>query len=200
MTPRPKADRAAKRAELAAVAQRVFAEHGVANTTVSDIVKAAGVAQGTFYLYFDSKDDIVLEVVRMMVDALGAQIEATVASPETSAVERLLGLRDALRGFEHDPVATELAEFLHRPENVALHDRLTEQLAKRLVIIVEEIVAQGVAEGIFTVRDTRTAAWFVLGGLQSIERAETPASEMPEAISEVTELALRALGYTGEYE
>lgn len=200
MTPRPKADRTAKRGELTAVAQRVFAERGVANTAVSDIVKAAGIAQGTFYLYFDSKDGVVHEVARRMVEELGAQIETTVAASEASAVERLLGLRDALRGFEHDPAAAEFADFLHRPENQQLHDRLTEQLATRLAVVVEEIVSQGVREGVFNVRDTHTAAWFVLSGLQSIERAETPAAEMPEAITEVTELALRALGYTGVQE
>lgn len=200
MTPRPKADRAAKRTEFATIARGVFAERGVAGTVVSDIVKAAGVAQGTFYLYFDSKDDIVLEVVRLMVDELGAQIETAVAAAELPAVERFLALRDALTGFEHDPGAIELADFLHAPENLALHDRLTEKLAERLAVIVEGIVSQGVSEGVFNVRDTHTAAWFVLGGLQSIERAGTPAAEMPEAISEVTELALRALGYTGEHE
>lgn len=198
MTPRPKADRSAKRAGLAAVAKRVFAERGVAKTAVSDVVRAAGVAQGTFYLYFESKDDLVLEVVRGMIEELTGMIEDAAAQPGSAAVERLLRLRDALCGFECDPVATELADFLHRPENQQLHDRLTEGLAARLVVVVEEIVAQGVSEGAFAVRDTRIAAWFVLGGLQSLERARTPASEMPEAVSEVTGLALRALGYREE--
>jgi AcrR family transcriptional regulator len=198
MTPRPRADRAAKRAELTAVAATVFAERGVANTAVSDIVRAAGVAQGTFYLYFDSKDDAVLAVVERMVVDLSAAIEAAADVPGASAVERFIGLRDALRGFEHDPSAVELAGFLHRPENQALHDRLTERLAQRLVVIVEEIVAQGVDEGAFDVPDIKAAAWFVLGGLQSIERAETSAAEMPHAITAVTVLALRALGYQGE--
>jgi len=53
MSPRPRADREARRSELAQVAARVFAERGVAGTAVSDIVTAAGVAQGTFYLYFE---------------------------------------------------------------------------------------------------------------------------------------------------
>lgn len=200
MTPRPRADRTVKRAELASVARQVFAERGVAKTAVSDIVRAAGVAQGTFYLYFESKDDVVLEVVRQVVSQLAERIESDVASADAPAVERFIALRDALRGFEHDSAASEMAEFLHRPENQQLHDRLTEQLAHRLAVIVEEIVVQGQAEGVFTVRDPKSAAWFVLGGLQSIELAATPAEEMPEAISEATELALRALGYTGGRE
>jgi AcrR family transcriptional regulator len=195
MTARPRIDRTARRAELVSAAAAVFAQRGVANTAVSEIVKAAGVAQGTFYLYFATKDDVLLAVVEQMVAALGEQIEAGAASPDSPAVERLLNLRDALGGFEHDPAAVELAAFLHRPENRALHDRLTARLAERLVVIVEDIVVQGMAEGVFTVSDSHTAAWFVLGGLQSIEASRTPATDMPAAIEAVTQLSLRALGY-----
>jgi len=198
MTARPRIDRTARRAELVSAAAAVFAERGVTNTAVSDIVKAAGVAQGTFYLYFATKDDVLLAVVEQMAADLGAQIEAGAASPGSPAVERLLSLRDALRGFEHDPASVELADFLHRPENSALHDRLTARLAERLVVIVEDIVVQGVAEGVFTVSDAHVAAWFVLGGLQSIEASHTPSADMPAAIETVTRLSLRALGYQEE--
>jgi len=200
MTPRPKADRAAKRTEFAIVARRVFAKRGVANTTIGDIVKAAGVAQGTFYLYFDSKEDIVLVVAAQMVDAMVAAIEHAAHLPGASAVEKLVGLRDALTSLDTDPSAVELTDFIHRPENCALHDRLAEQLVPRLVPLVEAIVAQGVTEGAFNVHDTKMAAWFVLGGLQSIELAGTPAAEKAGAITAVTLFALRALGYTGEFE
>lgn len=201
MTPRPRADRTAKRAEFASAAALVFAERGVANTAVSDIVRAAGVAQGTFYLYFDSKEDVVLAVVERMADDMAAAIErATSASPGTSAVEKLLGLGDVLARFDSDPAATEMAEFIHRRENRALHDRLTEHLAERLAAIVEGIVAQGVAENDFTVADVSSAAWFVLGGLQSVELRGLPAAELPAAIEQATVYALRALGYQGELE
>lgn len=195
MTPRPRADRSTRRAELASAAAAVFAERGVAKTAVSDIVKAAGVAQGTFYLYFDTKDEVVLAVVEQMADQMVAAIQAALAPGSASAVERLLALRDMLAGFDADPAAVELADFIHRPENRALHDRLTEHFAPALLPIVESIVAQGVEEGVFDVADTRAAAWFVLAGLQSVELAATPAAEMPAAITVATKLALRALGH-----
>jgi AcrR family transcriptional regulator len=192
---RPRADRAARRSELASAAAAVFAERGVAKTTISDIVKAAGVAQGTFYLYFDTKDDVVLAVVDQVGERLLDGIEAAVAKTGSTAVEKLIGLRDVLMSFDDEPAAVELADVLHRPENRALHDRLAEHLTPRLVPLVEAIVAQGVAEGAFDVPDTRAAAWFVLGGLQSAELAGTPVAQMPAAIESVTGLALRALGY-----
>ena len=195
MTPRI-IDRTARRAELVSAASSVFARNGVANTAVSDIVKEAGVAQGTFYLYFESKDDVVLGVVERVVDQMVAGIEAVAGATEASAVERMLGLGDMLSSFERDPGAVELVYILHHPDNRALHDRLAELLLPRLAPLVESIVEQGVAEGAFEVPDTHAAAWFVLGGLQSAELSGTPAAEMPEALAAATQLALRALGYS----
>ncbi len=54
------ADRAA---ELLAAATSVFAQKGFHETKVSDIVAAAGVAQGTFYLYFKSKNDVFFRLI-----------------------------------------------------------------------------------------------------------------------------------------
>jgi AcrR family transcriptional regulator len=190
-------DRTVRRAEFASAAAGVFAKNGVTNTSVSDIVKAAGVAQGTFYLYFESKDDVVLAVVEQLVDRMVDAIEAVAADAGTAtAVERMFTLGDMLSSFERDPGAIELVDLLHNPENLALHDRLAERLVPRLVPLVEAIVEQGVAEGAFDVPDTHAAAWFVLGGMRGAELAGTPAAEMPAALAVAARLALRALGYS----
>jgi len=189
-------DREVRRAELVSAAAAVFAQRGAANTAVSDIVKAAGVAQGTFYLYFDSKDDAILAVVERMTDGM---IDATTARLEapSSAVDKLLALRNVLAEAGAEPEAAALVDLMHRRENRLLHDRLAEDLTTKLVPLLEAIVEQGVAEGDFSVDDPRAAAWFVLAGLQSVELAGTAISEMPAALTKAIELALRALGYQG---
>ncbi len=189
-------DRTARRSEIAAAASRVFVERGVANTSVSDIVKSAGVAQGTFYLYFATKDDVVMAVVDEMAGRMIAGITAAVDASGSTAVEKFLGLRDVLMAFDVDATAVELADFMHRPENRPLHDRMAEHFVPALIPLMESIVVQGVAEGVFNVRDPRAAAWFVLGGLQSAELSGTPVADMPAAIKAVTGFSLRALGYT----
>jgi AcrR family transcriptional regulator len=191
-------DRPARRATLASAAARVFAERGVANTAVSDIVKAAGIAQGTFYLYFDSKDDAVLAVVDELTERMIEQVTAAVDAAGSTAVEKFLGLSEVFMAFDLDPAALELADFMHRPENRPLHDRMAEKFTPALVPLMESIVSQGVSEGTFRVRDPHAAAWFVLGGLQSAELSGTPMAEMPAAIAAATGFSLRALGYTGE--
>jgi AcrR family transcriptional regulator len=190
-------DRDARRAVLVAAAAATFAERGLADTAVSDIVRAAGVAQGTFYLYFQSKDDVVLAVAEQVADTMVESIEQAVAAPGRTAVEKLLALRDVFGDAGTMEQASDLVENLHLPGNRALHDRLADHLTPRLVAIVEDVVAQGVAEEAFDVPDVRAAAWFVLGGLRSVELSGVPLAEMPTALATVTELTLRALGHEG---
>ncbi|HEY6014490.1 MAG TPA: helix-turn-helix domain-containing protein, partial [Candidatus Limnocylindrales bacterium] len=60
--------REATRRTLLDAAMRVFSAKGVAATSVDDIVRAAGLAKGTFYLYFATKDEAVDAVAAAMVE------------------------------------------------------------------------------------------------------------------------------------
>jgi AcrR family transcriptional regulator len=48
-----------RRQEILAAAQRCFSRNGFHSTTIADIVRESGVCQGTFYLYFKTKDDVI---------------------------------------------------------------------------------------------------------------------------------------------
>ncbi|UCF09236.1 MAG: helix-turn-helix transcriptional regulator, partial [Thermoplasmata archaeon] len=52
-----------RREELMDVAEKLIIKKGFEKTTVSDIVKKAKVAQGTFYYYFESKDDVLNAII-----------------------------------------------------------------------------------------------------------------------------------------
>ncbi len=182
-----------RRDELVAAAREVFADKGVAGSTVSDIVKAADVAQGTFYLYFKAKGDIVNAVVEQIGDELIEAIERSAKASEGGAVARLRAFSDTLVAAADDPATKELAELFHQPGNRPAHDRLAQRFLPRIAPLVEEIVRQGIAEDVFTAEDPRGAAWFVLGGLHALETA-FPRDELSTAIGDATTLALRALG------
>jgi AcrR family transcriptional regulator len=187
----------ARRGELISAARKVFAEKGVAGSAVNDIVTAAGVAQGTFYLYFDAKDDVIGAVVEQIADEMVASVERAVAATDAGAVAKLLALRDAVVAAASDPSMWELAEVVHRPENRAVHDRMAERLLPRLCPLVESIITHGVAEGVFVSENPRVAAWFVLGGLHALEIAFSDRAAIATAIVDATTCALRALGHAG---
>ena len=195
MKAKRKKDTETRRAELVAAAREVFIKKGVAASTVSDIVGAAGVAQGTFYLYFETKNDIVNALAEQVAVRMVETAEKAVADAEAGAVAKLLALRDAISAFADDRAGRELAEIFHRPENRAVHDRLEERITPRFAPLVEQIVRQGMAEGVFAVENPRVAAWFIFGGLHALEVGFSDPAALPAAVKEATVCALRALGH-----
>ena len=77
--------------QILAAARKVFREKGYDGTTIADIVQAAGVAQGTFYLYFSSKRDAFL--------ALSQQLDETAAGTVAGAFDPTLPYEERLRAL-----------------------------------------------------------------------------------------------------
>ncbi len=188
-----------RRAQLVAAATDAFARQGVAATSVADIVRAAGVAQGTFYLYFTSKDDVILAVVEGVAETMLTSLQGRLDTAEMPAKDRLRAFGRLLADLARDGELSDVTDFIHRAENRTLHDRFAEHLLPRLLPLMEQLVADGVTDGSFRVADPRAAAWFVLGGLQSVELAGTPHAALPEAIDAAIDLALAALGASDDH-
>lgn len=187
-------DPAARRAELIEAATRLFAEKGLEETAVSDIVAAAGVAQGTFYLYFESKAEVANAVVVNVSEQIVEGVEEIANEPDTPALDKLLRMRDELLAVVSDDRA--LLEFFHRPGNEAFHDRVSRDAVRLLEPALEHVVEQGRDEGVFKVSHTDDAARFI-AALQDVTDPFDVFAE-PERLGHhaeaLTEFVLRGLG------
>jgi len=74
-----------RRAALAEVALKLWAEHGFDQTSVTRIAREAGIAKGTFYLYFESKDALLHEVLRR--NSLVPNVLALIEDLKTRSLE-----------------------------------------------------------------------------------------------------------------
>lgn len=92
VTERRLRERARRREDLLDAAERLFAERGVAPTTVEDVAAAAEVGKGTLYLYFENKDALFGAVAGRALDAILARAEEVV----TDAPSGLDGVRALL--------------------------------------------------------------------------------------------------------
>lgn len=86
-TRRAEAKRESRRAHILATAEKVFAEKGYHHTRISDIIDAAGIARGTFYLYFESKNAIFLELLDELLIVLRATVVGVDATAGAGAVQ-----------------------------------------------------------------------------------------------------------------
>lgn len=76
-----------KEEKIIQAAIEVFREKGIEKTKVSDIVKAAGIAQGTFYLYFPSRLSVMPAIAKVMVEKIIAAIKEGISLQEPFAMQ-----------------------------------------------------------------------------------------------------------------
>jgi AcrR family transcriptional regulator len=192
--------REARRSQLLDAATSLFMTKGVATVSVDEIVRVAGSAKGTFYLYFATKDEVVNAVAERIVETVAQRAHAAMSNHDASPVERLLRLGAALSDVGDEPYERELIEILHRPENRAVHDRISEGSIARLGPMVAEVIADGIAAGSFRRQDPRHAAAFVLAAFSALHEIVSEQADVPEATAELNAFILRGLGYDGEIE
>ncbi|MES1951429.1 TetR family transcriptional regulator [Salinisphaera sp. S4-8] len=85
----------ATRQKLLAAAEDAFGNTGFFRASISDITRAAGVAQGTFYLYFRNKEDVLAELVRHM----GRELRRMLAHSIPPGLSRLDAEREGMAAF-----------------------------------------------------------------------------------------------------
>jgi TetR/AcrR family fatty acid metabolism transcriptional regulator len=168
--------RADKREAILRAATDIFAERGFFNAQVADVARAAGVAAGTVYLYFRSKDDLLISIFERTMREAIADAQACVASlacPERSRradpveqlrevarvhLERLGGDRSLAVVFQVE--LRQSTKFMERLSSTLLRDYLG---------IIRQIVVAGQASGAFRREINATlAAKLFFGGLDEM--------------------------------
>ncbi len=164
---------------------------------MDDIVRTAGVAKGTFYLYFDSKDAVINAVAERLVEEVGSHVEQTLLAPDRPPVERVLSLGAAVSQVGREPYERELVEAFHRPENRAVHDRVGEHVFARIAPPLASVIADGIASGSFAAQDSERAARYVLACFNVLHEVIADPAQVPVAMAELNAFVLRALGADG---
>jgi AcrR family transcriptional regulator len=152
-----------RREELMNAAQLLFLKHGVGPTTIEQITTGAGVAKGTFYLYFSSKEDVLGALRGRFGRELLARIKAALAQSKT----------DDWKGKLAAWAAAGVAGYV---DSAQLHDTLfygtprptRKGLVKNIIIDdLAELLREGVEAGAWFVDDAEFTAVFLFNGLHS---------------------------------
>jgi TetR/AcrR family fatty acid metabolism transcriptional regulator len=137
-----------KRQRILRAAVEVFAENGYFNAKVSEIAKSAGVADGTIYLYFDGKEDILITIfrehTRNFLESLQKQM-ASVSRPEDRIRTTVRHHLETL-GRDRSLAVVSQVELRHSLKFMSLFSQ--EEVADYLNLL-RRIVEQGQAEGVF---------------------------------------------------
>ncbi|MEF2965443.1 TetR/AcrR family transcriptional regulator [Paenibacillus sp. M1] len=159
--PRISKDPQERKDEILNAAMELFASKGYEQTSVSDIVKKIGVAQGTFYYYFQSKEEVVNAACERTLATRLEKVKNLVESSQWNALEKLTRMfTDAFPNEQDEDVFG----YLHQEINSTLHQKWIVAEIMALLPFARQIVQLGVEEGIFHVRQPELAVEFLLVG------------------------------------
>ncbi|UCH24556.1 MAG: TetR/AcrR family transcriptional regulator [Trueperaceae bacterium] len=152
-----------RRKDIVTAARELFEAGDYKKTTMRDVMDMLGIAKGTIYHYFKSKEELLEAVVEDIIDEDIARREALLEVTPGNALERLrVLLTSSSMADEHGPLLTHL----HDPGNVGMHTRLLAVAVERQARLLEGLIRQGCDEGIFETEHPLECAEFLLAGVQ----------------------------------
>jgi AcrR family transcriptional regulator len=183
-----------RRAQLLEAAVRRLLAEGYEKTSVSAIVREAGVAQGTFYLYFSSKTDMIGVLRRQTLRDYIAAFEAGAARAEEADESLVCGILETKETLRQKlPLLRVFREASSESETEAGLLKGREAFAVPLA----RVLARGVSQGRFDCADPRLDAHLILAALDTLlyEALEYQhPAPLPETLHHAISFILRALG------
>lgn len=126
----------------------VIAENGYHQAQVSKIAKQAGVADGTIYLYFKNKEDILISLFQEKMGSFVEKIENTIAGKESSAEKLLMMVETHFKILAENPQLAIVTQLELRQSNKELRLRINHVL-KGYLKVIDQILIEGMESGEF---------------------------------------------------
>ncbi len=186
-----------RRAAILQAAREVLATKGLEAAKISDIVARAGVAQGTFYLYFPSKSSLVIALTEEMNSQTLARVQEAVARSDSFAAAISSGVTAA---FEVMGRYRDVLDIIHSRIAMPEMRALCEEMYQPFYTFISDLIQEGQRQGLLTSSiHPETAARLIVGLVEHagsecyVYRTQTPSDTF---IAEVARFIRYALGIT----
>ena len=185
-------DRAGKRERILDAAEKVFAERGFFAAKVADVAREAGVADGTIYLYFKNKDDLLVSLFEARMEVVNRTLAEAVASAPSPRAQLAAFVHAYLELVAAQPTAAEVLTIELRQSTKFMREYHAHGFGE-LLRLLAGVIARGQQAGelstavpathaarmIFGVLDELALAW-LLGrgaGARSTRKQQPPAAD-----------------------
>jgi len=191
----PKAER---RQQILAAARDLFARRGYHQTTIDDIVDEAGVARGTYYLYYEDKRAIFSDLIDRFSQRLSMAIDRIVTDDESRSVaDQVRANIRAILGLCLAERAMTKILFTDAAGIDAAFDRKLSTFYDAVVQLLTESLRDGQTLGIVRDGEPRVLAYLTLGALKELLYQAVTLGLAEESADRLTEQMydFLALGY-----
>lgn len=153
-----------RRNEILDAAGELFEKKGYDKTTVNDILDKIGIAKGTFYYYFKSKEEVMDSIVMRFIQIGVEAAKAIAGSKEFNALDKfykIIAGQNLLTEQNED-----ILDHLHQVKNSQMHQKSNVETILQIAPIFADIVRQGIEEGIFETPYPQEIMEFLLAASQ----------------------------------
>lgn len=134
--------------EIIDAADELFSKKGYDGTSTSDIIEKVGIARGTLYHHFKSKEDIMDALIERYSDRLLGTAQEIASDKSIPVVERLIRVVMALNLSGGS--SKEIMEHIHKPQNALMHQKIQKVIFNKVPPILTEIIRDGIEQGLFS--------------------------------------------------
>lgn len=135
-----------RRNEILDAAEKLFSEKGFDGTSTNDILDEVGIARGTLYYHFKSKEDILDAMIGRMTGRLIKKAAEITEQKELPVMQRLTMTMLSLN-VDND-LGLEIMKQVHKPQNALMHQKMQQQLIASVNPLITGLVREGIAQGI----------------------------------------------------
>ncbi|MGG4103194.1 TetR/AcrR family transcriptional regulator [Paenibacillus lautus] len=137
-----------RRNEILDAADELFGQKGFDGTSTNDILEKVGIARGTLYHHFKSKEDIMDALIDRYSDGLLDAAQVIAADKTIPVVERIIRVVMAMNLSGGS--SKEIMEHIHKPQNALMHQKIQKVIINGLPPILTAIILEGIEQGMFS--------------------------------------------------
>ncbi|MED3550206.1 TetR/AcrR family transcriptional regulator [Cytobacillus praedii] len=136
-----------RRNEILDVADTLFVQKGFDGTSTNDILEKVGIARGTLYYHFKSKEDIMDALIDRYSNCLLGAAKEIAANKRIPVVERMVSV--VLSMNVSGESSKEMMEHIHKPQNALMHQKIQKIIINGVTPILAGIIQEGIEQGLF---------------------------------------------------
>lgn len=133
--------------EILDAADELFVQKGFDGTSTNDILQKVGIARGTLYYHFKSKEDIMDALIDRYSERLIGAAQEVASDKSIPVVERMI--RVVLSMNVSGGSSQEMMEHIHKPQNALMHQKIQKVIINGVTPILAGIIEEGIEEGMF---------------------------------------------------
>lgn len=136
-----------RRNEILDVAQRLFTAKGFDNTSTNDILNEIGIARGTLYYHFKSKEEILDAMIDRTTKQLVDKAKSIVYQKDVPVFERFTSMIITLN-ISNSSFGNEILRQVHKPQNALMHQKIEARLLAEVTPLITALIEDGIKQGI----------------------------------------------------